>query len=89
MRTRYEYIIKSVKYCRDEAVYKAYKDKLSKYGEVEFKDGEVHFYTRNLSFFLHNLGCNVIMQPATRWQRIPYLTLWDKAVVYANELYPV
>lgn len=40
MRTRYEYIIKSVKYCRDETIYQTYKDKLSKYGEVEFKEEE-------------------------------------------------
>ena len=89
MRTRYEYIIKSVKYCRDETVYQVYKDKLSKYGEVKFKDGEVHFYTRNLSFFFHNLDCDVIVQSSTKWQRIPYLTMWDGQVEYANELYPV
>ena len=36
MRTRYEYIVKSVKYPLDKLVYEAYKDKLAKYGEVEF-----------------------------------------------------
>lgn len=89
MRTRYEYIVKSVKYSLDKLVYEAYKDKLAKYGEVEFKDGEVHFYTRNLSFVTYNIGYSVIIQPPTKWQKIPYLVLWDKTVIYANELYPV
>lgn len=89
MRTRYEYIVKSVKYPLDKLVYEAYKDKLAKYGEVEFKDGEVHLYTRNLSFVTHNIGCSVIIQSPTKWQKIPYLVLWDKTVIYTNELYPV
>ena len=89
MRTRYEYIVKSVKYPLNKLVYEAYKDKLAKYGEVEFKDGEVHLYTRNLSLVTHNIGCSVIIEPPTKWQKIPYLVLWDKTVIYANELYPV
>ena len=92
MRTRYEYIIKSVKFYRGgESLYAAYKDKLSKYGEVILNetDKEVHFYTRNLSFFLHNIGCEVVIHPATQWQRIPYIMLWDRPVTYANELIPV
>ena len=89
MRTRYDYIVKSVKYLLNKLVYEAYKDKLAKYGEVEFKDGEVHLYTRNLSFVTHNIGYSVIIQPPTKWQKIPYLVLWDKTVIYANELYPV
>ena len=89
MRTRYEYIVKSVKYPLNKLVYETYKDKLAKYGEVEFKDGEVHLYTRNLSFVTHNIGYSVIIQPPTKWQKIPYLVLWDKTVIYANELYPV
>lgn len=92
MRTRYEYIIKSVKFYRGgESLYAAYKDKLSKYGEVVFNetDKEVHFYTRNLSFFLHNLGCEVVIHPATPWQRIPCIMLWDRPVKCANELIPV
>lgn len=92
MRTRYEYIIKSVKFYRGgESLYAAYKDKLSKYGEVVLNetDKEVHFYTRNLSFFLYKIGCEVVIHPATPWQRIPYIMLWDKPVTYANELIPV
>jgi hypothetical protein len=92
MRTRYEYIIKSVKFYRGgESLYAAYKDKLSKYGEVVFNetDKEVHFYTRNLSFFLYKIGCEVVIHPATQWQRIPYIMLWDRPVTYANELIPV
>ena len=89
MRTRYEYIVKSVKYPFAKLVYEAYKDKLAKYGEVECKDGEVHLYTRNLSFVTHNIGYSVIIQPPTKWQKIPYLVLWDKTVIYTNELYPV
>lgn len=89
MRTRYEYIVKFVKYPLNKLAYEAYKDKLAKCGEVEFKDGEVHLYTRNLSFVTHNIGYGVIIQPPTKWQKIPYLVLWDKTVIYANELYPV
>lgn len=91
MRTRYEYIIKSVKYYKSESLYAAYKDKLAKYGEVVFdeKDKEVHFYTRNLSFFLHKIGCEVVVHPATPWRKIPYLMLWDRTVISANELIPV
>ena len=77
MRTRYEYIIKSVKFYKSKSLYAAYKDKLSKYGEIIFdeKDNEVHFYTRNLSFFLHKIGCEVVIYPATPWQKIPYIML--------------